>query len=110
MLISALKKPLSHLKEARRRLFFAPLISQKDKPSVGISTVPVRGLSPARIGAPFHNGFPVGCWASKGQSLSQLMIRVNKVFSFFNLIKTITSLSNGCQYFLFYRQANPSER
>ncbi len=40
----------------------APLISQKEYPSVGISTVPC-----ANTCAPFHNGFKVGCWASKGQ-------------------------------------------
>jgi hypothetical protein len=66
--MTALKKPLSYLKEARRRMFFAPLISQKDNPSVGISTVPFRGPFPGAKEAPhFTMGIMVGCWASKGQ-------------------------------------------
>ncbi len=92
MLISALKKPLSHLKEARRRLLFEPLISQKDKHLLELAPCLLGDPSPAQIGAPFHNGFPVGCWASKGQSLSQLMIRVNKIFSFFQSDKNYTKI------------------
>jgi hypothetical protein len=36
----------------------------------------LKGIFPGANSAPFHNGITVGCWASKGHSLSQLLIRV----------------------------------
>jgi hypothetical protein len=78
------KKPLSHMKEARRQFVsITPLISQKEYLSVGISTVPSNRETLAPLKRPiFTMVLRSVAGLQRAKSLSQLMIRENNsIFS-----------------------------